>query len=103
MASTCATLDLANSTDPTYSPACTPFLPHRVRCVAPAGNGVVVSVPGINGANLNPNGHAIGTESGGRWAGMRQLWMGLGSAFEVITVEAVEVSLDSSFPAMVRC
>ena len=29
----------------------------------------------------------------GRWAGMRQLWMGLGSAFEVICVEAVEASL----------
>ena len=69
----------------------------------PAGNGVVVSVPGINGANLIVNGHAIGTASGGGWAGMRQLWMGLSSAFEVISVEAVEVSLNSSFPAMVWC
>ena len=29
----------------------------------PAGNGVVVSVPGINGADLIANGHAIGTVS----------------------------------------
>ena len=63
----------------------------------PTGNGVVVSVPGINGANLIANWHAIGTASGRRWAGMRQLWIGLGSAFEVISVEAVEVSLTPPF------
>ena len=55
------------------------------------------SVPGINRANLIANGHAIGTASGGRWAGTRQLWIGLGSAFEVISVDAVEVSLTLPF------